>query len=308
MALASILGDLVFYPGAETYQASLASYFSPFESVLQPACIVYPKSAQDVSKAIKTLTSESYQGTKFAVRSGGHMVWPGSANIADGVTIDLRGLNSIKVSDDKSSVSVGPGARWVDVYGELDAMGLAVLGGRSSTVGVGGLITGGGLSYFSPRYGWACDTVSNFEVVLGNGSIVNANTKDNPVLLAGLRGGSNNLGVVTRVDLKAFEQGLLWGGVVYNAIDTVDAQLEAFAEINSADSYDEYASLITSFGYSTAGGGAAFANEIEYTKPVENPPVFQKLMSLPALQSTMRMANMTSLSEETAALEPPGLR
>jgi FAD/FMN-containing dehydrogenase len=56
------------------------------------------------------------------------------------------------------------GAKWGDVYKTLQPYGVAVTGGRSDTVGVGGFIIGGGLSYFGNKYGLACDNVLNFEV------------------------------------------------------------------------------------------------------------------------------------------------
>lgn len=61
----------------------------------------------------------------------------------------MSAINQVTVSSDQSYTSVGPGNRWVDVYLKLDALGLAVLGGRVSSVGVGGLVTGGKLSSLS---------------------------------------------------------------------------------------------------------------------------------------------------------------
>ena len=58
------------------------------------------------------------------------MGWAGSANIQGGVTIDLSSLNQVSVSKNRLVASVGPGARWGSVYSQLDAMGLAVAGGR----------------------------------------------------------------------------------------------------------------------------------------------------------------------------------
>ncbi|ROV95990.1 hypothetical protein VMCG_07956 [Cytospora schulzeri] len=101
----------------------------------------------------------------FAVRSGGHMGFAGAANIANGVTIDLGALNSVEVTEDRTMASVGVGATWGQVYSHLEPLGLSVAGGRSAPVGVGGLTLGGGISYFSPRFGWTCDTVSNYQVV-----------------------------------------------------------------------------------------------------------------------------------------------
>jgi len=40
-------------------------------------------------------------------------------------------------------VTVGPGNRWAQVYSKLDALGIAIGGGRVGIVGVGGLTLGG---------------------------------------------------------------------------------------------------------------------------------------------------------------------
>ena len=88
----------------------------------------------------------------------------GFANINGGVTIDMTGLSSVTINNDHTVVSIGSGAKWLDVYTYLDALDLSVARGRNGLVGVGGLTLGGGISYFAPRVGWACDNVANFEV------------------------------------------------------------------------------------------------------------------------------------------------
>ena len=80
---------------------------------------------------------------QFAIRGGGHTPWAGSANINNGVTIDLRAMNTVSVNPSHTFVSAGPGNRWVDVYSQLDPLGLSVTGGRISDIGVAGLTTGG---------------------------------------------------------------------------------------------------------------------------------------------------------------------
>jgi FAD/FMN-containing dehydrogenase len=52
----------------------------------------------------------------------------------------------------------------------------------------------GGLSYLSDKYGLACDNVVNFEVVLADGTVVNANNDEHSDLFWALKGGSNNFG------------------------------------------------------------------------------------------------------------------
>lgn len=55
-------------------------------------------------------------------------------------------------------------------------------------------------SFHSNTEGFAADNIRNFEVVLGNGSIVNANADENADLWKALKGGSGNFGFVTRLD------------------------------------------------------------------------------------------------------------
>lgn len=60
-------------------------------------------------------------------------------------------------------------------------------------------------SFHSNRRGFACDNVVNFEVVLANGTIVNANAHENAGLWRALKGGSGNFGFVTRVDVGKWQ-------------------------------------------------------------------------------------------------------
>jgi FAD/FMN-containing dehydrogenase len=100
----------------------------------------------------------------FAAKSGGHAAFTGSSNSDGGITVLLRDLNEVTLSEDRSVASIAPGNTWGDVYTALEPYGLAVVGGRVSDIGVGGLTTGGGISYHSNLYGWALDNVESFEV------------------------------------------------------------------------------------------------------------------------------------------------
>ena len=67
----------------------------------------------------------------------------GSANIENGVTIDMRGLKGIEISKDNTYVTISVGETWGSVYEELEKHGLTTAGGRVGRVGVGGLVLGG---------------------------------------------------------------------------------------------------------------------------------------------------------------------
>jgi FAD/FMN-containing dehydrogenase len=75
----------------------------------------------------------------FAVRSGGVNPGLGAATVQDGVVIDLSLFCEVTPAVDESTVTIGTGAKWIDVYKVLDKKGLIVMGGRNSPVGVGGL-------------------------------------------------------------------------------------------------------------------------------------------------------------------------
>jgi FAD/FMN-containing dehydrogenase len=70
-------------------------------------------------------------------------MFAGASNAPGGITIDLRYLNGIELSEDQETASIGPGNKWGDVYEVLEPKGLTVVGGRVSHVGVGGFMLGG---------------------------------------------------------------------------------------------------------------------------------------------------------------------
>lgn len=151
----------MIFPDNTTFTTQQNSYWAVQQRETIPSCRLTPLATEEVAKAVKVLAS---QNCKFSIRSGGHSGIAGASNIDNGVTIDLSRFNRVEVSEDTATAIVGPGTRWGDVYTKLAPMSLGVVGGRVSDVGVGGVILGGGMSYFSNRYGWAADNVRNFEV------------------------------------------------------------------------------------------------------------------------------------------------
>lgn len=128
---------------------------------LPAQCLVQPESALQVSKAILIV---SFFGAQFSVRSGGHNANVGFSSVnQDGILIDLARLNHVSLSSDGAVASLGPGGRWGEVYESLSSSGKTVIGGRMNVVGVGGLLLGGGLSYWSSLYGMASTKVVNYE-------------------------------------------------------------------------------------------------------------------------------------------------
>ncbi|KAL8310451.1 hypothetical protein RB597_010333 [Gaeumannomyces tritici] len=64
---------------------------------------------------------------------------------------------------------------------------------------------GGGNSFFASRCGMVCDNVVNFQVVLADGRVVEANKDENADMFLVLKGGSGNFGIATRVDIQTID-------------------------------------------------------------------------------------------------------
>ncbi|KAL4959295.1 FAD-binding oxidoreductase [Aspergillus stella-maris] len=200
------LGSRVLTALDKAYEPRIDSYWA-LNTRRHPYCLVQPQNAAEVSTAVTTLlnVNDGAGDWHIAVRAGGHNLGS-SNNIEQGVTIDLKYLNSTTYDKASNTASLGPGAKWQDVYAELHKYGVVTTGGRDGDVGVGGFLLGGGSTYYMAHQGFGCDSVKNFEVVLVNGTIVNANTNEHSDLWRALKGGGSNFGIVTRYDLDAYPE------------------------------------------------------------------------------------------------------
>ncbi|KAF2114939.1 hypothetical protein BDV96DRAFT_600098 [Lophiotrema nucula] len=329
MALEQILNDTLpcklLTPGNEKFEKSNGAYFTVFESSIKPAFIVQPTSVYEISTLLQALHTLLVNGeAKLAVKGTGHTPFAGSANIENGVTVDLQLLKGIVLTDDRSAVTISVGETWDSVYGELEKHGLTVAGGRVGRVGVGGLILGGeeratqkrtpqlihagGLSFYSTRHGFACDSVTDFEVVLASGKVVHANAQDNPALLVSLRGGLNNFGIVTSITLKTISASNIWGGINYYMPGSFTQLIQATVDfvLNETD-LDTH--LMSSTGY---GMGQHIVTCCMYhTKGRENPPSLQPFTSLPDQikdYSSLRTATQIEFCNELSNFTQDGVR
>ncbi|KAI5361190.1 putative FAD-binding domain, PCMH-type, FAD-binding, type PCMH, subdomain 2 [Septoria linicola] len=298
---AGLQESLVFPDNVAAFETSVDKYFSK-TARLKPQCFLEPQNAQEVSRAVTALVAANKtEPCQFAVRSGGHMSFAGAAGIENGVTIDLVRMKDIEYSKEDGSIAVGAGALWGDVYEVLDELNLMVTGARSSSVGVGGSTLGGGNSFFAARYGFICDNVLEFEIVLGNGTVATASKEERSDLFQALKGGGSNFGIVTKIVLPTFEGGKFFGGVVLYPIDTADQQLQAISNFGNSLHKDHYASAIVIDVYDSTTKMSFFMNAYEYTKPVERPDakIFKEFFAIPGnISDTTGLRNTTSLANE----------
>ncbi|KAL6689716.1 hypothetical protein J3F84DRAFT_406221 [Trichoderma pleuroticola] len=304
------LPGLISFPDSQEYSLLAAGYWTTQQAETRPTCRFSPTSAVDVSTGFLGLRVAECQ---FAVKSGGHSIAAGTSSIDNGVVIHLGDINQITLSEDESQLSVGTGNRWVNVYSFLDGTGLTVIGGRVAGVGVGGFTLGGGVSYFSGKYGWSCDNVMAYEIVLADGSIRDVTQGSDPDLFFSLRGGGNNFGIITRIDFITYPQGDFFVGArTFQYDSATEAALnEALVNLNIHGATDPQGGggSVLAYAYDQPNDWWMIAASLYYGAPEENPAIISNFTSVPhALSDTLRITNLLDAAVEFNASNPSGFR
>lgn len=182
------------------------------------------------------------------------------------------------------------------VYTELEKDGRIVAGGRVDNVGVGGLLLGGGLSFYAGHDGFACDGVVAYEIVLADGSIVTAKADENEDLFRVLKGGSNNFGIVTRFTLTTKPTGPVWGGVALRPKDCLSAAAKALESFTASTHNDPDSTIIFVAGHQPRFGGDVIMTLCFNAAGVEKPKAFDGFFALPELFSDYKTGKVTDLT------------
>ncbi|KAL1801511.1 hypothetical protein ACET3X_001853 [Alternaria dauci] len=294
---------------AREFRSLINVYWDQKACEVSPACFVRPRNVWELAQAVKILKREFHLRNDRAKETKEEVAL-------------LSLFNQVTPAEDGQSVVIGAGCKWIDVYSALEKEGLAVAGGRNSAVGVSGLTLGGGLSFFSPEYGFVCNNVLTIEVVLADGSIVNASEKDNPTLWRALKGGGNNFGIVTGFTVRSFAATNIWSGFIYllpyKAPDILSAFHSFVARTLASElqhRFDPHAAgPLTCFTYLQSLGVQAIAVNLVHTAPdskLKGWPEswrssgFNKLWRL---RSTCKTKSLASATDEMSVLNPPGRR
>ncbi|KAK7441284.1 hypothetical protein CaCOL14_006156 [Colletotrichum acutatum] len=288
------------------YTEFVSSYWSGNQAQVSPYCVFKPLKPEQVSVVV--LLSRLTQ-CPFAAKSGGHAAMAGASSAQDGITISFQNMKGIALSADKKIASIQPGNIWGDVYRELTRSDLNVIGGRIYDIGVGGLTTGGGISYFSNLYGWACDNVESYDVVTATGAIIRASATQFPDLYWALRGGGNNFGLVVSFNLRTISLpgGKMWGGSRTYLEDSFPALSGAYTNFIANAEKDPKAGLWHVYAYFN---GTKFSlPTLYYAEPDGGEAdIFSEWNAIPAISDTTQNRIIAEWAAEGAQGSPPGPR
>ena len=133
--------------------------------------------------------------------------------------IDLSGLKDIAVDPDARTVTIGGGCLLREVDAATHQHGLATPVGFIGTTGAGGLMLGGGIGHLTRGYGLSIDNILGAELVLADGSVVNADENENPDLYWAIRGGGGNFGVATKIRARLHPVDTVVAGPMFWPLD-----------------------------------------------------------------------------------------
>lgn len=187
----------VIRPKDEVYNQARHIYNARFDKY--PGLIIRPMDAEDVATAVRFANEENII---TAVRGAGHS-YAGHSVCDGGIVIDLSRMKELEINPDSSIVRTQSGYVTSQLDYATQAKGMALVLSETSTVGVSGLILGGGIAWLNSRFGAGCDNLLSAQVVLADGRIVTANSTENSDLLFALKGGGGNFGIVTEFTLRA---------------------------------------------------------------------------------------------------------
>ena len=152
---------------------------------------------------------------RLVVKGGGHS-YQGTSNAPASLLIWTREMHDIQMhsafvatgcehtSAPQQAVTVGAGVIGSQVYDVVTTKGgKYVQGGGCLTVGLTGLVLGGGFGSYSKRYGLAAASLLEAEVITADGAICIANRCMNADLFWALKGGGGGtFGVVSKMTLR----------------------------------------------------------------------------------------------------------
>ncbi len=163
-----------------------------------PGLIARCADVSDVQNAVRAGASA---GILTAVRCGGHSL-AGFSTCDGGMVIDLSRMRQVYVDPEARRARFAGGCLLGSIDTATQKAGLVFPSGVVSHTGAAGLVLGGGTGWLTRRFGLSCDNVEGFTLVTADGSLVRANSKENPDLYWALRGGGGNFGVVTEFEVK----------------------------------------------------------------------------------------------------------
>ncbi|MEV4114123.1 FAD-binding oxidoreductase [Nonomuraea sp. NPDC049695] len=222
--LRNLMNGRVLLPGDEGFDEARRPWNLAVDQPVR--AVVEVADADDVAAAVGFAR---LHGLAVTAQPSGH----GPSGDTEGtILLRTRGLGGVEIGN--GVARVGAGVKWGEVLSAASPLGLTGLAGSSPVVSVVGYTLGGGLSWFSRKYGFASDSVRAFDAVDAEGRQVRVTADRDPELFWALRGGGGDFAVVTAVEFELSPAPFLYGGRIMWPIERAPEVLAAFREVTAS--------------------------------------------------------------------------
>lgn len=187
------LTGIVILPNDPRYQEARMNW-NPFTNAF-PSVFVFAKQNEDVANAIKWARENN---VPIRMRSGRHSLAKDFSQTNCGIVIDTGLMTNVMLDTSQGIATVEAGMRVGPLVRMLAQKGFLAPFGDSSTVGIGGISTGGGITAIQRTAGVISDNILSATIVDANGEILHVSENENPDLFWAIRGGGGgNFGIIT---------------------------------------------------------------------------------------------------------------
>ena len=221
---ARLTGDFVM-PGDEGWDEARMAWNLAVDQ--QPAAVALPETAGDVVAVVEFARDA---GLRIAPQGTGHNAGA-IETLADTILVKTSRMRGVHVDPVERTVRVDAGVTWGEVTAAAAPHGLFALAGSSHDVGVVGYTLGGGLSFLSRKHGLAANSVTAIEIVTADGEFRRVDADNDPDLFWALRGGGGSFGVVTALELRAYEYTEIFMGMLVFPWERSAEVLHAWREL-----------------------------------------------------------------------------
>ncbi|EGZ29562.1 hypothetical protein PHYSODRAFT_323077 [Phytophthora sojae] len=188
-------------PTTSTWKADTEAWNSRVSPV--PSAVAFPKNEEEVSAALKCAADA---GVKVTTLGGNRSFSSMGFGRNDGALImNLKHLKHLEYDASTGLLSYGGPVMISEAANYMWSKAKRTLPhGRCPDVGMTG-VAASGFGTLSRASGTVLDNIESVRVALANGSIVNANAKQNSDLFWGVRGAASSLGVVLDFKIKTYK-------------------------------------------------------------------------------------------------------
>ena len=231
--MAAMLTGRVVYPGDPGWDEARKNFNRRFD--VQPRAVVFCQNVTDVVNAVRW-ARENHMPLR--ARSGRHS-YEGYSLVDGGLIIDVGDIDYVRVDRDAGVAEIGAGIYMLECSERLGEVGFTTPLATGPTVGLAGLVLGGGFGLTSRKFGLTCDNLLEIEIVTAAGEVVRATADlraaSHPDLFWACRGGGGgNFGIATQFSLRLYPVSVVLGFIVqwnWDQFDQVVAQWQVWAPI-----------------------------------------------------------------------------